>query len=124
MFIELFCVWSFKTESYAYYGTNLDNKDNLNYQTKQHTSEIAVKAAQFAGQMALRLVHDHLLNLDVNRLGNLLTKAVAKVYNHISQLSRVNLILTLGTSLFSVVFNYSRQKGGWIHSTCAHLMCF
>ncbi|XP_017269631.1 transferrin receptor 1b [Kryptolebias marmoratus] len=79
---------SMNTESYAYYGTDLDNKDHLNYETNQHTSEIMVTAAQFAGQMALRLVHDHLLILDPSRYNSLLTKAVSKIYRRISQLSK------------------------------------
>uniref|UniRef100_A0A7N8YBF5 Transferrin receptor 1b n=1 Tax=Mastacembelus armatus TaxID=205130 RepID=A0A7N8YBF5_9TELE len=68
------------TESYAYYGTNLDNMDHLNYQTSHRTSEMTAVAAQFAGQMALRLVHDHLLRLDVSRYKNILTKAVNKIF--------------------------------------------
>uniref|UniRef100_A0A8P4G223 Transferrin receptor 1b n=1 Tax=Dicentrarchus labrax TaxID=13489 RepID=A0A8P4G223_DICLA len=55
------------SETYAYYGTSLDNKDHLNYQTNHRTSEVTAVAAQFAGQMALRLIHDHVLNLDVGR---------------------------------------------------------
>ncbi|XP_026148445.1 transferrin receptor 1b isoform X2 [Mastacembelus armatus] len=76
------------TESYAYYGTNLDNMDHLNYQTSHRTSEMTAVAAQFAGQMALRLVHDHLLRLDVSRYKNILTKAVNKVYKQIQRLSQ------------------------------------
>lgn len=102
LFIELFCVGAFKTESYVYYGTNLDSKDHLSYQTNQRTSEIMVTAAQFAGQMALRLVHDNLLSLDVSRYSNPLTKAVAKIYKRINQLSQVKLFFTLGTFLLSV----------------------
>ena len=80
-----------KTEYYPYYGTNLDNMDHLNYQTNQRTSEFTAVAAQFAGQMALRLVHDHLLNLDVNRYSNVISKAVYRVHRRIIQLSQVGL---------------------------------
>lgn len=76
------------TETYSYYGTNLDNMDHLDYQTNHHTSEMTVAAAQFAGQMALRLVHDHLLSLDVSRYSNVLTMAVVRVFRRISQLSK------------------------------------
>jgi len=78
-------------ESYTYYGTSLDNKDHLNYQTNQHTAEITVTAAQFAGQMALRLVHDHIMSLDVSRYSNLVTKDVHQVYKYIKQNSQVRL---------------------------------
>ncbi|XP_036073370.1 transferrin receptor 1b isoform X2 [Oryzias melastigma] len=75
-------------EYYAYYGTLLDNKDHLNYQTNQHTSEIAAMAARFAGQMALRLVHDHLLSLDVSRYVGVLTRDVSRVYKRVRTLSQ------------------------------------
>ncbi|XP_049420894.1 transferrin receptor 1b [Epinephelus fuscoguttatus] len=74
--------------TYDYYGTNLDNMDHLNYKTNQRTSEMVAVAAQFAGQMAMRLVHDHLLNLDIGRYSGILTKAVFQVYKHVSQLSQ------------------------------------
>ncbi|XP_018534822.1 transferrin receptor 1b [Lates calcarifer] len=76
------------TESYSYYGTSLDNMDHLNYQTNQRTAEMTAVAAQFAGQMALRLVHDHVLNLDVSRYSSVLYKAVVRVYRRINQLLR------------------------------------
>ncbi|XP_034998627.1 transferrin receptor 1b [Hippoglossus stenolepis] len=74
------------TESYSYYGTNLDNMDHLNYQTNHHTSEMTAAAAQFAGLMALRLVHDHLLSLDVTRYTNVVNTASIRVYKRINQL--------------------------------------
>ncbi|XP_023128622.2 transferrin receptor 1b [Amphiprion ocellaris] len=79
---------SSNSESYTYYGTNLDNIDHLNYQTNHHTSEMTAAAAQFAGQMALRLVHDHLLSLDVSRYKSLLTTTVTGVFQRIRQLSQ------------------------------------
>ncbi|XP_029313940.1 LOW QUALITY PROTEIN: transferrin receptor 1b [Cottoperca gobio] len=75
-------------ETYSYYGTNLDNKDDLDFQTGHHTSEMVAVAAQFAGQMALRLVHDHLVRLDVNRYSNILNGAVVRVIKRINQLSQ------------------------------------
>lgn len=72
-----------------YYGTDLDHKDHLDYQTNHRTSEMAAAAAQFAGQMALRLVHDRLLRLDVSRYNGVLTKAVAQIYKRINQLLKV-----------------------------------
>lgn len=82
-----------KTEAYAYYGTNLDNMDHLNYQTNHRTSEMTAVAAQFAGQMALRLVHDRLLRLDVSRYNSAITKAVMPVAKRIYQLRQVGLTL-------------------------------
>uniref|UniRef100_H3D7Z0 Transferrin receptor 1b n=1 Tax=Tetraodon nigroviridis TaxID=99883 RepID=H3D7Z0_TETNG len=76
------------TDSYMYYGTDLDNKDHLNYQTGHKTGEVAAAAAQVAGQMALRLAHDHLLKLDTRGYSSLLQNAVSRVYKRILQLSQ------------------------------------
>nr|XP_046227572.1 transferrin receptor 1b [Scatophagus argus] len=76
------------TEAYTYYGTNLDNMDHLNYQTNHRTSEMTALAAQFAGQMALRLIHDHLLRLDVSRYSDILGKAAKRVNQRIIQLTQ------------------------------------
>ncbi|KAM3860369.1 transferrin receptor 1b [Diretmus argenteus] len=73
---------------YPYYGTKLDTLDHLNSQTNQRTGEMAVLAAQFAGQMALRLVHDRLLQLDVSRYSSTITKAVVQIFKRTSQLTR------------------------------------
>ncbi|XP_054621459.1 transferrin receptor protein 1-like [Dunckerocampus dactyliophorus] len=75
-----------RTEAYMYYGTSMDNMDHLKYNTGQRTSEMTVLAAQFAGRMALRLVHDRLLNLDVRRYSQVVTKALRKVSRHVYQL--------------------------------------
>lgn len=84
--------------------------DHLNYQTNHHTNEMTAVAAQFAGQMAVRLVHDHLLNLDVSQYSNILTKAVSKVYRRINQLLQVRLphLLTFAVSLY-----YIKHLGTW-----------
>ena len=90
-------------EAYTYYGTNLDSMDHLNYQTNHHTSEMTAVAAQFAGQMALRLIHDRLLNLDVSRYSSVISSAVGRVYRRISQLKWVGLMpffMLLLTKLF------------------------
>ncbi|XP_023181873.1 transferrin receptor protein 1-like isoform X1 [Xiphophorus maculatus] len=76
------------SESYPYYGTSLDNMDHLNYRTSQRTSNVTATAAQFAGLMTLRLVHDHLLGLDVSRYYGPITKAVVQVYKRVNQLTQ------------------------------------
>ncbi|KAK2886678.1 hypothetical protein Q8A73_020624 [Channa argus] len=88
-------------ESYAYYGTRLDNMDHLNYQTNQRTSEMTAVAAQFAGRMAIRLVHDRLLPLDASRYGSIITKDVYRVYRHISQLSQSGQVKDLNPTWLS-----------------------
>lgn len=82
------CVFT-QAVSYPYYGTSLDNMDHLNYQTNHRTAEMMVLAAKFAGQMALRLVHNHLLGLDVSRYSSVITQSVVRVYKRVRQLSQV-----------------------------------
>ncbi|CAN9506468.1 unnamed protein product [Ophioblennius macclurei] len=78
---------SSKMEYYTYFGTGLDNMDHLRYETAQKLSEMTALAAQLAGRMALRLVHDHLLMFDVSRYKGVVTKSVVKVYKRISGLT-------------------------------------
>lgn len=76
------------SQDYIYYNTNLDSVDHLNYQTNHRTSEMMTVAAQFAGQMALRLVHDHLIKLDVTTYSGLISKNVNRVYKRIFDLTQ------------------------------------
>ncbi|XP_049605601.1 transferrin receptor 1b isoform X2 [Syngnathus scovelli] len=73
-------------ETYPYDGTCLDNADHLNYNTAQKTGAIAVVAAQLAGRMALRLVHDHMLSLDMSGYRKVLLKAYSPLYMHVRNL--------------------------------------
>ncbi|XP_061614053.1 transferrin receptor 1b [Phyllopteryx taeniolatus] len=75
-----------KLEAYPYYGTCMDTKDHLNYKTIHKTGETAAQAAQLAGRLALRLVHNHLLGLDVSKYRNVLAQAIYRLYKHVQQL--------------------------------------
>lgn len=71
---------------YKYYGTALDNKVNLDIATEQKLGEFCVSAAQVAGQMALRLVHDHILKLDVTSYTRLIRKHVSRINSQVNKL--------------------------------------
>ncbi|KAL2085254.1 hypothetical protein ACEWY4_018574 [Coilia grayii] len=76
-----------KKEDYPYFGTALDDFDNLNYATgNTNISVVAVAAGQVAGQMALRLAHDRLLPLDVDRYGEEIKKVMNEVTTCVHQL--------------------------------------
>uniref|UniRef100_A0A3B5MLD0 Transferrin receptor 1b n=1 Tax=Xiphophorus couchianus TaxID=32473 RepID=A0A3B5MLD0_9TELE len=79
--IPSMCFHFIQSNSYPYYGTGLDNMDHLNYRTSQRTSNVTATAAQFAGLMTLRLVHDHLLGLDVSRYYDIFPKSVHAVFS-------------------------------------------
>ncbi|KAL1006535.1 hypothetical protein UPYG_G00073560 [Umbra pygmaea] len=77
-----------ETKFYPYYGTALDDKDNLGVETKQQISSLATGAGLVVGQLALRLVHDHVLNLDVQRYVMPLTQSVVKINQRLSSLTQ------------------------------------
>ncbi|XP_029480117.1 transferrin receptor protein 1-like [Oncorhynchus nerka] len=54
-------------EEYPFLGTLDDTRDKLYGATSNQVAKLAVSAGQFAGRIALRLVHDHLLRLDVEK---------------------------------------------------------
>lgn len=78
-----------KTESYTYYGTNLDSRDHLNYNTNQGTSKMTARAAQLAGLMALRLTYTQVLEVDMNHFRSVVGKAVRPVYKRVLNLTQV-----------------------------------
>uniref|UniRef100_A0A8B9L1Q3 Transferrin receptor 1b n=1 Tax=Astyanax mexicanus TaxID=7994 RepID=A0A8B9L1Q3_ASTMX len=75
------------SSDYKFYGTDLDNKENLDIATQQRLRDYCVSAAQVAGQMALRLVHDHILRLDVTSYSRLIRKHVASINGQVIQLT-------------------------------------
>ncbi|XP_053716932.1 transferrin receptor 1b [Synchiropus splendidus] len=106
------------SEVYPYYGTKLDNMDHLNFQTNQRTSDLTVLAAQFAGRMALRLAHDHLVNLDVNQYSDILTQAVRKVYVRIRKLTQSGQLKNVSPAwLATAAASFSQATRGLILDT-------
>lgn len=71
---------------YEYFGTNMDGKKELDDVTDQKMVQISLVAAQVAGQMALRLVHDHILKLDVTTYGNVITNHVSTIISRVNSL--------------------------------------
>ncbi|KAM9436897.1 transferrin receptor 1b isoform 2-T2 [Clarias gariepinus] len=68
---------------YKYSGTPLDIREKLNEATDGKLLDVCVSAAQVAGQMALRLVHDHILNLDVNEYTRIIRKNAVRLLKEI-----------------------------------------
>ncbi|KAM9322781.1 transferrin receptor protein 1-like [Pholidichthys leucotaenia] len=64
---------------YQYFGTTLDNRENLNTITSSQVPQLAIAAGRFAGHIALRLVHDHLLQMDVQKYGEVIRSHVVKI---------------------------------------------
>ncbi|XP_017309204.1 transferrin receptor 1b [Ictalurus punctatus] len=92
-------------------GTDLDTRENLDAATEQKLLEVCVSAARFAGQMALRLVHDHILNLDVDEYTRIIRKNVRGIGKQIKQVAAINSNASFALKDFwlsSVIGSYSR----------------
>ncbi|KAF4075617.1 hypothetical protein AMELA_G00220850 [Ameiurus melas] len=92
-------------------GTDLDTRENLDAATKQKLLEVCVSAAQFAGQMTLRLVHDHILNLDVDEYTRIIRKNMRGIGKQIKQVAAINpnaSFVLKDSWLSSVIGSYSR----------------
>ncbi|MBN3277819.1 TFR1 protein, partial [Polyodon spathula] len=76
---------------YPYFGTMEDNLNNLNTRTGNRVDIIARAAANVAGQMVLRLTHDHELSLDFDRYNGELYSFVFKINRFAKQLKKAGL---------------------------------
>ncbi|XP_023660017.1 transferrin receptor protein 1-like [Paramormyrops kingsleyae] len=84
---------SFRFESdvaigYPYFGTLSDTQDNLDFATVRQLTALTASAAQVAGTMMLRLVHDHLLRLDVEHYKAILRRNVIPIKQQLDQLAK------------------------------------
>ncbi|RXM37020.1 Transferrin receptor protein 1 [Acipenser ruthenus] len=78
-------------DTYPYFGTKEDNLSNLNSRTGNRIDDIARAAANVAGQMVLRLTHDHQLSLDFDRYNGELFSFVLKINRFAKQLKKAGL---------------------------------
>uniref|UniRef100_A0A8C6LJB0 Transferrin receptor protein 1 n=1 Tax=Nothobranchius furzeri TaxID=105023 RepID=A0A8C6LJB0_NOTFU len=65
--------------SYQYLGTLLDTQEKLNAATSSQVPQLAAAAGRFAGSIALRLVHDHLLQMNLRKYDKVIRFNVAKI---------------------------------------------
>uniref|UniRef100_A0A8C1FSJ7 Transferrin receptor 1b n=1 Tax=Cyprinus carpio carpio TaxID=630221 RepID=A0A8C1FSJ7_CYPCA len=103
--------FSFVSPPVKYFGPILDDKAHLDSLTNKKVVELSVLAAQVAGQMALRLVHDHILRLDVTKYSDVITNHVNAIIQHVDALKNNNVIKTESLStkwLNAAKSSYSR----------------
>uniref|UniRef100_A0A9J8B2K2 Transferrin receptor 1b n=1 Tax=Cyprinus carpio carpio TaxID=630221 RepID=A0A9J8B2K2_CYPCA len=86
--------FSFVSPPVKYFGPILDDKAHLDSLTNKKVVELSVLAAQVAGQMALRLVHDHILRLDVTKYSDVITNHVNAIIQHVDALKNNNSLST------------------------------
>uniref|UniRef100_A0A8C7FXZ1 Transferrin receptor 1b n=1 Tax=Oncorhynchus kisutch TaxID=8019 RepID=A0A8C7FXZ1_ONCKI len=97
-------------EVYPHYGTSFDNKEYLGFATAHHLGSIATGAGLVAGQLALRLVHDHVLYLDVLRYRKVLSQSVVNINQRLKQVTRVcfHALIMLSRWIIMALGSYSR----------------
>uniref|UniRef100_A0A4W6C065 Transferrin receptor protein 1 n=1 Tax=Lates calcarifer TaxID=8187 RepID=A0A4W6C065_LATCA len=74
---------------YQYSGTLLDTRETLKRVTGQQIPQLAETAAKFAGHIALRLVHDHLLRMDVTKYDKIIRTQVAQINGKVKNVKRL-----------------------------------
>ncbi|KAL7850974.1 hypothetical protein AOLI_G00213300 [Acnodon oligacanthus] len=98
-------------KEYPFFGTVLDTKRNLDSKIF-NLRALTKTAGEIAGQMALRLVHDHLLRLNVEKYTNIIRSKVAQINKEIISLQssgRVPKTLKMQW-LMSALGSYSRAS--------------
>ncbi|XP_022611050.1 transferrin receptor protein 1-like [Seriola dumerili] len=74
---------------YQYFGTMLDTREKLNSATANQVPQLAVTSARFAGHIALRLVHDHLLQMDLGKYEKIIRTHVAQINTKVKNVQRM-----------------------------------
>lgn len=74
-------------------NTKMDTRENLNKATSNQVPQLAEIVTRFAGHMALRLVHDHLLRMDLTKYDKVIRVAVNRINLKIKEIKRVSLQL-------------------------------
>uniref|UniRef100_A0A3B1J472 Transferrin receptor protein 1 n=1 Tax=Astyanax mexicanus TaxID=7994 RepID=A0A3B1J472_ASTMX len=102
---------SIRFTSYPFFGTMLDTKQNLDIKVSYSLSALVKTAGEIAGQMALRLVHDHLIRLNVEKYTSILRSNVALINREVIGLQSGRVPKTLKMQwLMSALGSYSRAS--------------
>lgn len=86
----------FPCQEYPYIGTLKDTRDKLNKATSNQVPQLVKIVTQFAGQMALRLVHDHLLRLDLTQYDKVIRRYVGQINGRVKDIKGVSVRLFFG----------------------------
>ncbi|XP_046732095.1 transferrin receptor protein 1-like isoform X1 [Silurus meridionalis] len=75
-------------KQYPFFGTMLDTRENLEAQMSTGMLVLVKAAGEMAGVMVLRLVHDHLLSLNVEKYKNVMRIHVGKINKEVMRLEK------------------------------------
>lgn len=71
----------------------MDTREKLNTATSNQVPQLAEVVTRFAGHMVLRLVHDHLLRMDLTKYDKIIRTHVAQINRKVKDLKRVSVQL-------------------------------
>ncbi|KAI5092646.1 transferrin receptor protein 1 [Silurus meridionalis] len=77
-----------ENKQYPFFGTMLDTRENLEAQMSTGMLVLVKAAGEMAGVMVLRLVHDHLLSLNVEKYKNVMRIHVGKINKEVMRLEK------------------------------------
>lgn len=69
----------------------MDTRENLNTATSNQVPQLTETVTRFAGHMVLRLVHDHLLRVDLTKYDKIIRSTVSRINSKIKDIKRVSL---------------------------------
>lgn len=72
----------------------MDTREKLNTATSNQVPQLAEVVTRFAGHMVLRLVHDHLLRMDLTKYDKIIRTHVAQINRKVKDLKRVSVQLS------------------------------
>lgn len=81
---------SFPSPEYPYLGTMQDTRERLNSLTSGDVTRLAEIASQFAGHIALRLVHDHVLGMSLTRYHDMIHAHVFRINKRVKDVRMVS----------------------------------
>lgn len=73
----------------------LDTRETLHSATGNQVPQLAEIATRFAAHMALRLVHDHLLRMDVMKYDKIIRTQVVQINGKVNAVKRVSVLTWL-----------------------------
>lgn len=71
----------------------MDTQDNLSAATSNQVAQLVQIVTRFAGHMVLRLVHDHLLRMDLSSYNKNIRDSVSQINDKVKEIKRVSVQL-------------------------------
>uniref|UniRef100_A0A8C5GR91 Transferrin receptor protein 1 n=1 Tax=Gouania willdenowi TaxID=441366 RepID=A0A8C5GR91_GOUWI len=74
---------------YMYLNTKHDTREKLNFVTDRRVPQLAEQGGRFAGHIVLRLIHDHLLQMDLMKYDKIIRSQVSQINGKVVAVQRM-----------------------------------